>query len=259
MKMPTFDMTGKSVIVTGATTGIGYATAVTFANFGADVVITSRSQADCDRVSSEIAAKYGTRCLGIQADSSKAEDIDAVIDKTIKTFGKIDVLVNNAGVGGPVEDMLDTTEDDYDYVLGINLKGVYMFAKRVARHMVDRGEGGRIINISSTAALAGDGQHSVYGAAKGGVSSLTRYMAYELGKYGITVNSVNPGFTLTEILKEAVQDPTIKDIVEKRCPMRKIGDPEDIAAAVLFFASDSASFINGTQILVDGGMCTGPV
>lgn len=251
-------MSGKTVIVTGATTGIGYATAMTFANFGADLVITSRKQADCDRVKGEIEA-MGVRCLALQSDSSKLEDDEALVEKAIEVFGKIDVLVNNAGVGGPVADMVDTTEDEWDYVHGINLKGVYMLSKRVARKMIERGQGGRIIMISSIAALEGSGQHSVYGAAKGGVSAMGRYLANEVGKHNITVNSVCPGFTLTEILKGAVQDPAIRKEVERTNPLRKIGDPEDIAAAVLFLASNAANYITGINLVVDGGKCVGMI
>lgn len=258
LKMPTFDMSGKTVLITGATTGIGYATALTFANFGADIVITSRKQADCDRVKGEIEA-MGVRCLALRADSSSLEDIESLIGKTMETFGKIDVLVNNAGVGGPLAGIADTTEEEWDYIHGINLKGVYMLSKRAAQKMIDRGEGGRIIIVSSASGISGSKMHSVYGASKGGVSALGKHMANELGRYNITVNSVCPNHTLTEILSEFIKDPEIKKSVEGACPMHKYGEPEDVAAAIIFLASDAAGYITGTDVVIDGGKCVGAI
>ena len=135
-----------------------------------------------------------------------------------------------------------------------------MLSKRVAQRMIEAGNGGRIVSVSSIAAINGGGQHSVYGAAKGGVSSLTRYMAEELGPHGINVNAVLPGFIRTEIIKGAIKEmPEVEEILNKACPMRKIGDPEDIAAMIMFLASDAASFITGTNMVVDGGMGVGPI
>lgn len=255
---PSFDMSGKVVIVTGATTGIGYAAAHAFAYCGAKVVATSRKQTDCDRVQREM-EELGRECLGLQADSGKQEDVENLIAKTLERFGRIDVLVNNAGIGGPVKDLVDTTEEEWDTVHEINLRGVYMLSRRAAKVMINQGDGGSIINIASISGLDGKGQHGIYGSAKGGVLALTRYLAYELGKYNIRANAICPGFILTEIIRWAAQDPGIREELESMCAMHIIGEPSDIGNTAVFLASDMASYITGTAVVIDGGMSVSPV
>ena len=230
-------MSGKVVIVTGATTGIGYAAAHAFAYCGAKVVVTSRKQTDCDRVQCEM-EELGRECLGLQADSGKQEDVENLIAKTLERFGRIDVLVNNAGIGGPVKDLVDTTEEEWDTVHEINLRGVYMLSRRAAKVMIDQGEGGSIINIASISGLDGKGQ---------------------LGKYNIRANAICPGFILTEIIRWAAQDPGIREELESMCAMHIIGEPSDIGNTAVFLASDMASYMTGTAVVIDGGMSVSPV
>lgn len=257
IKKPSFNLTGKTAIVTGATKGIGFAIAATFAMYGCDVVITSRHQNDCDIVSQEITNRYGVRCLGISADSSKKEHIDTVVAKTIETFGKIDILVNNAGVSGKTAPILKQTEEDFDYVLGINLKGIFLFAQAVATQMVKQGSGGKIVNTASVGALIGGKSVAPYGASKAGILSLTKTMANEWARYGITVNAICPGYVITELNEDIFADPEIKLKMEKRTALRRLGEVEDIAGPVLAMVSDSFGYMTGTYILLDGGQTIG--
>ncbi|MGI5970691.1 MAG: SDR family NAD(P)-dependent oxidoreductase [Oscillospiraceae bacterium] len=256
--MPSLDFSGKSVIVTGSTTGIGRAIAMMFAKLGARVVVCNPIQAECDTVAEEIEAGGG-RASAIKADISDAEDVENLVKKTVEAFGGIDILINNAGIGGSVKPFVDTTHSDWDEVMAVNLRGTYMLSKLVARQMIEQGRGGRIVNISSIASLEGSGHHTAYGASKAGVNSLTRTMAYELGKYGITVNAICPGFVETEITRRLLEDPEKREAIIKSNPMRKVGKPEDIASVAVFLASDCNSFLTGTQVVVDGGRSAGPI
>lgn len=257
IKKPIFDLTDKVAIVTGGTKGIGYAIAATFAMYGCDVVITSRHLDDCERCANDIKTIYGTKCLGIAADSSKKDDIDKVITQTIAAFGKIDILINNAGISGKTAPILNQTEEDFIKVINTNLKGCYLFAQAVAQQMVKQGNGGKIINTASVGALIGGRNVSPYGASKAGLVSLTKTMANEWARYGITVNAICPGYVITELNQDVFADPKVKEMMEKRTAVRRLGTVEEIAGPVLAMASDCFSYMTGTYIVVDGGQTIG--
>jgi NAD(P)-dependent dehydrogenase (short-subunit alcohol dehydrogenase family) len=257
IKKPTFDLTGKVAIVTGGTKGIGYAIAATFAMYGCDVVITSRHIEDCISCANDIKTLYGTKCLGISADSSKKEDIEKVIAKTVETFGKIDILINNAGIGGKTAPILNQTEEDFMSVININLKGAYLFARAAAKQMIEQGNGGKIVNVASVGALIGGKNVAPYCASKAGLVSLTKTMANEWARYGITVNAICPGYVITELNQDIFADPKIKDMMEKKTAVRRLGSVEEVAGPVLAMVSDSFNYMTGAYILVDGGATIG--
>ncbi|CDX04857.1 2-dehydro-3-deoxy-D-gluconate 5-dehydrogenase [bioreactor metagenome] len=254
---PSFDLTGKVAIVTGGTKGIGYAVAATFAMYGCDLAITSRTPADCERIAKDIETLYGVKCLGISADSSDKGDIDRAVAQTVETFGKIDILINNAGISGKTAALLDQTEEDFMNVINTNLKGVFQFAQAVAAQIAKQGKGGRIVNIASVGGLIGGKSVAPYGASKAGVLSLTKTMANEWARYGITVNAVCPGYVITELNQDIFADPEIKAKMEKRTPVRRLGSVEEVAGPVLAMVSDSFSYMTGTYILLDGGQTIG--
>ncbi len=253
IKKPTFDLTDKVAIVTGGTKGIGYAIAATFAMYGCDVVITSRHQDDCDRCANDIQTLYSAKCLGISADSSKKEDIDIVVAKTIETFGKIDILINNAGISGKTAPIFEQSEADFMKVIETNLKGCYLFAQAVAQEMAKQGNGGKIVNTASVGGLVGDRNVAPYGSSKAGLLSLTKTMANEWARYGITVNAVCPGYVITELNEDVFADPKIKAMMEKKTAVRRLGTVEEIAGPVLAMVSDCFNYMTGTYILLDGG------
>ena len=257
IKKPSFDLTGKSAVVTGGTKGLGYAIAATFAMYGCDVVITSRTAADCERSANDIQALYGTKCIGIAADSGKSEDIDKVVEKTVDAFGKIDILINNAGISGETAFLLEQTEENFDKVIQTNLKGCFMFGKAVAAQMIKQGNGGRIVNTASIGGLIGGKAIAPYGASKAGVLSFTKTMANEWARYGITVNAICPGYVITELNEDIFANQEIREKIEKRNAVRRLGSVEEIAGPVLAMVSDSFSYMTGTYLLLDGGQLIG--
>jgi gluconate 5-dehydrogenase len=257
IEKPSFDLTGKVAIVTGGTKGIGYGIAATFAMYGCNLVITSRTPSDCEKIANDIKTLYGIKCLGISADSSNKENIDMVVAKTVEVFGKIDILINNAGIGGKTAALLDQSEDNFMKVINTNLKGCFLFAQAVAAQMAKQAVGGKIVNIASVGGLIGGKSVAPYGASKAGVLSLTKTMANEWARYGITVNAVCPGYVVTELNQDLFANPEIKSKMEKRTPVRRLGCVEEIAGPVLAMVSDCFSYMTGTYFLIDGGQTIG--
>lgn len=245
-----FDLTGKTAIVTGATKGLGYATAHALAECGANIVVVSRSEDDCAKVSEEIKSK-GVKSLAYACDITQKIMIDAMVEKTIKQFGFIDILVNNAGVAvtKPAEEL---TEDDWDFVLDTNLKGVFLTSQAVGKRMIKQNHG-RIINIASMLGLVGDKNVLPYLCSKGGVVQLTKGLALEWAKYGIRVNGIAPGYVITPINEDVLNEEKVRKYLLNKTPMRRFGTEEEIAGAVVYLASDEASYITGTILTVDGG------
>lgn len=258
IKVPSVDMTGKVAIITGSTRGIGSAIAKVLAQNGASVVITGRKQEACDKAAQEI-IEAGGSAIGVATEVTSAADRENLVAKTVEKFGRIDILVNNAGLGGVPVNMIDQTEDYFDRFMDADLKALYFLSQLVARQMKAQGrEEGvdpyRIINMASAAGIKAPRGDTVYGAAKAAVIHLTKIMANELGRYGITVNSVAPGYVITDMTKDVMADEKNAAAVKRMITLRRYGDPVDIANVVNFVASPAAGYVTGVLIPVDGGM-----
>jgi len=243
-----------SALVTGANSGIGKTIVSRLAHSGYDVAINYKVGADsADGLATEL-QKEGTRAISVYADVGNSSDVDAMLEKVLSTFGKIDALVNNAGVQ-VWKPLLEVEEGEWDRVLTTNLKGCYLCTQRAARHMKER-HSGAIVNIGSGCNKVPFPNLSGYTASKGGIEMLTKSAALELGPYGIRVNCVAPGAIETERTKNELAD--FAKSWSKLTPLRRIGTTEDVAAAVEFLLSDLASFITGQTLGVDGGLFVQP-
>lgn len=245
-----FDLNGKVAIVTGATKSLGYNMALALADAGADIVVVSRTEEDCDRVTREIEC-LGRKALACPCDVTKPDMIAGLVKNTLDRFGKIDILVNNAGVA-VTKPALDLTEEDWDRVLNINLKAVFMMSQAVGRIMVEQ-KFGRIINIGSVLGLVAEKLVLPYLASKGGLVQLTKGLALEWAKYNVQVNCVAPGYVLTPINEKDLSEEKVKNHLLNKIPMRRFGKTSEIAGAVVFLSSDAASYITGSVLAVDGG------
>ncbi len=249
--IPNLDLTGKVAVVTGGTKGLGYGIALALAAYGADVVVASRTASACERVAEEIRG-LGVRGAGIPTDVTSVASCDALIEKTKEIMGKIDIMVCGAGVSG-TRFATDMTEEEWDFVVDMDLKSVFFSARAAGREMIAAGNGGRIIVISSAAAFVGRKGISHYCAAKAGANNLVKALAAEWGKYGITVNAVCPGYVPTELNAEALSNPKVRAGIENGCFVKRLGRVEEIALPVLMCASDYSGYMTGTSILVNGG------
>jgi NAD(P)-dependent dehydrogenase (short-subunit alcohol dehydrogenase family) len=245
-----FSMRGKVVVVTGASRGIGRGLAGWFAGQGARVVAMARDQAQLESLVREIEAAGG-ECVAQPLDVRDVPAIGPAFAAVAARMGRIDVLVNNAGMGNPIP-ALEITEADWDRMMSLNLKGAFFCAQAAARHMLARGRG-RIVNISSQAAVVAIDGEAVYCASKGGLNQLTRCLALEWSARGVTVNAVGPTFTYTPGTRERLDDPEFRAAVLARIPRGRIGDIEDIARAVQYLAADGADMVTGAFLQVDGG------
>ena len=247
------NLSGKSAIVTGSASGIGREIALTLAAEGASVTVADRNLEGAEAVAGQITASGGT-ARAAQVDVTDSGQVDAAIEGAAAAYGSLDILVNVAGFGfnSPI---VDTLEEDWDLVLGVNLKGQFLCAWAAARRMIQQGSGGRIVNIASTAANNARYAGGAYCAAKAGVVQLTKVMALELGEHGITVNAVGPGFTETPATVESSDEYRSNFLAQ--VPVGRSGRTSDIANAVHFLVSPSAEYVNGQAIYVDGGYSAG--
>lgn len=245
---------GKVAVVTGSSRGIGRAIAIKLAKEGASVVVNSRKKESAQKVADEI-KRLGRKAIAVEGDVSNPKTAKKLVGAAVKEFGSLDIFVNNAGVIS-YANFLDLKEEQWDSLMAVDLKGVFMCSQAAARQMIKQGDGGKIINISSIAGFIGFHNLAHYCAAKAGVIELTKQMALELGPYKINVNSIGPGAIKTAMTKQVESDPKqLKEIIA-RIPLGRMGEPEEIASVAAFFASDEASYVTGETIFVDGGWLT---
>ena len=252
MLTPSMRLDGKIALVTGAGSGIGKAIAIAMSEAGADCIVTERPErmADLDPVCETVRGN-GRRALPLPLRLPDMTSIDALVAKSIAGLGRVDILVNNAGVNIP-RDALELTEQDWDGVLDVNLKGLFFLSQRVAREMVDSGSG-KIVNIASQNGVVGYYKRAAYCSSKAGVVNLTRVLAVEWAKYHINVNAVGPTFILTPLTQSTFDDPVLREDLLGRIPLGRVGRPEDVVGAVVFLASAAADLVTGHTLLVDGG------
>jgi 3-oxoacyl-[acyl-carrier protein] reductase len=240
----------KGVLITGGSRGIGKATVERFLDEGARVVTCARDAAELDRTVQELSPRGSVQ--GIPCDVSQPDEVARLVDAADAALGGIDILINNAGIAWE-QDFLTMTVEEWDRLLAVNLRGAFLVAQAVARTMVSRARGGAIVNMSSTNGLVGENRYAHYDASKGGILQMTKTMALELGKHGIRVNAVCPGYIQTP-MSEAIDDPAfVAAYVRDKIPLGRVGRPEDVAAAYAYLASDDAAFIHGTGLVIDGG------
>jgi len=247
------DLKDKVVIITGARRGMGKSHALAFAKEGSKVVVSDISLEDCQKVVKEIEEIKG-ETMAVKCDVSKKEEVQEMIEKTIKKWGKIDILINNAGIAD-FKNFLELKEEDWDRTIDINLKGYFLVAQAVAKEMVKR-KSGVIINIASIAmGQVGIGFPSLthYCASKGGIVGMTEAMAIELAPFNIRVNVISPGAIETPMVDPLKADKKTIESLLARIPMKRIGKPEEVSNLVLFLASESSSYMTGANVVIDGG------
>ena len=244
---------GKVIIVTGGNSGIGKAIVETVARLGARVVIDYRSHPEATEAIEEEIGQLGGTCCGVQADVAKLDDLQRLIQEAVNRYGRLDVMVNNAGIETRTS-ILDTTPEDFDKVLNVNLRGVFFATQYAARQMIAQGGGGRIINISSVHEDWPMPNNTPYCVAKGGVRMLTRTAGVELAGQGVSIVNVGPGAVATPINDSTMNDPSLLAKLNAAIPMGRMAQPDEIARVVAFLASDAASYITATSIFADGGI-----
>ena len=249
-----FDLTGQVAVVTGCSTGLGVQMAKALANQGAKIVALARRKEKIDAVAAEIAQTYHVETLALQCDITDTARVDAVIDEVVAKWGRIDILINNAGTGAvaPAEDI---TDEQFSGEMSVDLFGTFKVARAVAKKAMIGAKYGRIINIASMYGLVGNkiAGSAPYHAAKGGVVNLTRALAAEWGKYGITVNSICPGYFYTPLTKETLDSDFFQQNARTMIPMERYGKEGELDSAAIFLASPASSYVTGVALPVDGG------
>lgn len=245
-----FDLSGKVAIVTGSTKGIGRGIVEALAKAGADVVVVSRSQADCDRVAEEI-KQFGHDALPIATDVTNLDAIDELVKKVVAHYGKIDILINNAG-SAITKKAEDLTEADWDRILNVDLKGVFFCAQAVGRQMINQ-KSGKIVNVASMFGIVADRQVLPYCVAKGGVVQMTKALALEWAKHNIQVNSLCPGYVITPMNEADLKQEKIHNHITKKIAMRRYGEIDDMAGAAVLMSSSASDYMTGQMIVIDGG------
>ena len=249
MILDAFRLTGKVAIVTGSRRGLGQGMALGLAEAGADIVGIAINHLEETRKGVE---ERGRRFLGIEADLSDIGVIGEIVERTVREFGKVDILINNAGIIRRA-DALEFSEKDWDDVMNINLKTVFFFSQAVARQFVKQKTGGKIISVASLLSFQGGIRVPSYTASKSGVMGITRLLANEWAKYNINVNAIAPGYMATDNTAPLRQDPKRSEDILQRIPAGRWGAPEDLQGVAVFLASEASRYVNGYTIAVDGG------
>jgi NAD(P)-dependent dehydrogenase (short-subunit alcohol dehydrogenase family) len=248
---PRFDLNGQIAFVTAAGRGLGRAIALALAHAGADIALGLRNVERHGDLPEEITA-LGRGCLPLQMEMTDLTQVRSAIDTVVDHYGRLDILVNNAGIA-PSNLAEDVTESDFDHTLAVNLKGTFFACQAAGRHMIRQGFG-RIVNMGSQAGFAALPTESIYCMTKAGIAHLTKCLAVEWGRYGINVNAVAPTFIYTDGTRPVLSDPAFHaEVVERIAGLHRIGEPVEVAGAVVFLASPAASLITGHTILIDGG------
>jgi NAD(P)-dependent dehydrogenase (short-subunit alcohol dehydrogenase family) len=251
MDFPSFDLNGQVALVTGAARGLGRAIALALAHAGADVALGLRDATAHGNLPGEIGA-LGRRALPLQMDMTRLDEVTQAIEEATHHFGQLDILVNNAGVA-PENPAENVREEDFDLTLAVNLKGTFFASQAAGRVMIGQ-KRGRIINIGSQAGFVALPTESIYCMTKAAISHLTKCLAVEWGKYNITVNAIAPTFIRTPGTESCLANPEFRaDVVERIAALHRIGEPMDVAGAVVFLASSASSLVTGHTILIDGG------
>jgi NAD(P)-dependent dehydrogenase (short-subunit alcohol dehydrogenase family) len=253
MYMDRYRLDGKVALVTGGSRGIGRATALGFAEAGADVAVASRKLPDLEKVAAEI-RKMGRKSLAVAAHVGRMDDIRSLVAKVTDEFGRIDILVNNAGTSPALASSLEVDERLWDSIMNLNLKGLFFLSQAVANVMKEQG-GGKIINVASMDGFKPEANIGTYAVSKAAVIMVSRVMALELAQYNIRVNTLAPGNVHTRLGDSRfVAMPEYEEEMIKRTPLGRIGEPDDMVGAMIYLASDASSFVTGECIVVAGGI-----
>ena len=243
---------GKVALITGSTRGIGKEFAIGFAREGADVIVNGRNLEKAKAVAEEVKS-LGVKSIAIGADVSLSQDVTRMVEEAIQSLGRIDLLVNNAGVNPFILEAEKIKEEGWDLVIDVNLKGVFLCCQAVGKKMIEQG-GGKIINISSVVGFLGEQGFLPYSVSKAGVMMLTRVLAYEWSKHNILVNAIAPGFIAGGMNTPILNKEVLVSGLTQQVPLKRLGKPEEIVQVALFLASEDSSYINGTTIVADGGL-----
>lgn len=246
-------LNNRVAIVTGASKGIGQAIATALAQAGAAVAVNYRGDRDQAEGVVQQIEQAGGRAVAFQADVSQVDQVRQLVEATVEAFGRVDIMVNNAGFETRTS-VLESSEDDFDGVVGVNLKGAFFGTQLAARQMIKQGQGGRIVNISSVHEEWAMTGNTPYCCAKGGVQMLTRNAGVELAEHGIGVVGVAPGAIATAMNRQTLEDPRNRDVLTQAIPAGRVGEAEEVADLVVYLASDKARYITATTVVIDGGM-----
>lgn len=246
-----FDLSGKVVLITGSTKGIGLSIAETFAQAGAKVVISSRKAEVCDAVASDLQSK-GYQAISVPCHIGHKEQLQALVDTTLEKWGRIDVLICNAATNPVYGPMSALSDDAWDKIMDTNVKSTFWLCNMVIPQMAENG-GGSVILLSSIAAITGNDKIGCYGMSKAAEASLTRNLAVEWGPKNVRINAIAPGIVVTDFARALIDDPKQKAFVENQTPLRRLGQPHDIAGIAQFLATDASAYMTGQLLVADGG------